>query len=121
MLAQRTRHRRWDRLCIKSVASDPKSSYFDAMQPDPAAAALANWNAARSEQLEVERQLEHARKHGPRARLAELLAVLDKLEVQSALLLAHAVKVRLACGDGWPDSENVTSTRMGLPDDLRQR
>jgi hypothetical protein len=71
--------------------------------------------------VEVERQLEHVRKHGPRAKLAELMAVLDELEIQSALLLARAVTVRLACGDGWPDSENVTSTRMGLPGDLHQR
>jgi hypothetical protein len=91
------------------------------MQPDPAAAALANWHAARSEQLELERQLEHVRKHGPSAKLAELMGVRDKLEIQSALLLAHAVKVRLTVGEEWLDSENVTSTRMGLPDYLHQR
>jgi GAF domain-containing protein len=89
------------------------------MQPDPAAAALAIWQAARAEQIDVERQLEHVRRHGPHAKLAELLVLLEKVEVRAALLLAHAVKVRLACDDG--NSDHLTSTLMGLPSDLRER
>jgi GAF domain-containing protein len=89
------------------------------MQPDSAAAALAIWQAARSEQIDVERQLERVRRHGPRAKLAELLVLLEKVEVRAALLLAHAVKVRLACDDG--NSDHLTSTLMGLPSDLRDR
>jgi hypothetical protein len=90
------------------------------MQPDPVAAALAKWQAARSEQVEIEDQLEQAR-NGPRSRVVALLASVERLEIRAALLLAHAVKVRLACEDGWLDSETLTSTRMGLDDDLRER
>jgi GAF domain-containing protein len=89
------------------------------MQPDQADAALAVWQAARAEQIEVERQLEDVRRHGPRAKLIELLVLLEKVEVRAALLLAHAVKVRLACEDG--NSDHTTSTLMGLPADLRDR
>jgi hypothetical protein len=89
------------------------------MQPDQADAALAVWQAARAEQIDVERRLEHVRRHGPRAKLAELLVLLEKVEVRAALLLAHAVKVRLACEDG--NSDHLTSTLMGLPSDLRDK
>jgi hypothetical protein len=89
------------------------------MQSNPAATALAIWQAARSEQIDLERQLEGVRRHGPPARLAELLVLLEKLEVQAALLLAHAVKVRLASEDG--NSDHLTSTRMGLTSDLQDR
>jgi hypothetical protein len=91
------------------------------MQPDPAVAALANWQAARSEQLDVECQLDHARRDGPHSRFVELLVSLEQVVIRAALLLAHAVKVRRACEDGWLDSERLTSTRMGLEGDLRER
>jgi hypothetical protein len=91
------------------------------MELDPAAAALVNWQAARSEQIRVELQLEHVRRLGPPARLAELLVLLDKVEIRAALLLAHAIRVKLACDEGWLDTDPLTSTRMGLEDDLRER
>jgi hypothetical protein len=89
------------------------------MQTEQADAALAIWQAARAEQIDVERQLGHVRRHGPHAKLVELLVLLEKIEVRAALLLAHAVKVRLACEDG--NSDHLTSTLMGLPSDLRDR
>jgi hypothetical protein len=84
---------------------------------DFAADELALWERALEKQHAAERQLERARSRGSLLKMFQILRQLRHLRTRADLLLAHAVKTKCAVRDDWVESDRLTSTQLGLPED----
>lgn len=64
-----------------------------------AAYEISMWEAALQQHRKAERQLESARRTGPRGRVIALLPQVEALRTKADLLLAEAVKVKCSFRD----------------------
>lgn len=91
--------------------------YIDPVTPTEfAEIELALWEQALRAQQDAELRLERARHKGPRERVFALMSEVEALRTRADLLLAEAVRVKCSFRDGGAESDEFTSTRMGLVD-----
>lgn len=91
--------------------------YIDHVTPTEfAEIELALWEQALREQQDAEQRLERARHKGPRERVFALMSEVEALRTRADLLLAEAVRVKCLLRDGGAESDEFTSTRLGLMD-----